>query len=160
MTMAAPPARNGDHFHPARELFEEMVGWARSTGPTDHSEMESAIEERGRELLRQLYQAWYDTLAAVEKREAEGVPMPERTRVSARGRQLESTLGRVHPVRLEYRRAGEKGRLPLDARLNLPARLYCNPSTGGVVKPLSPRRPRGGARPRQTCARGRGCMAA
>jgi hypothetical protein len=127
MTMAAPPARNGDHFHHARELFEAMVGWARSTGPTDHSEMECAIEERGRELLRQLYQAWYDTLAAVEKREAKGVPMPERTRVCARGRQLESTLGRVHPVRLEYRRAGEKGRLPLDASLNLPARLYSHP---------------------------------
>jgi hypothetical protein len=127
MTMAAPHAPQSDHFHHAREFFEAMVGWAQSTGPTDHSEMECAIEERGRELLRRLYQAWYDTLAAVEKREAKGVPVPEGTRVCARGRQLESMLGRVHPVRLEYRRAGEKGRLPLDARLNLPATLYSHP---------------------------------
>lgn len=118
MTMAAPPAPQSDPFYHAREFFEAMVGWAQSTGPTDHSEMECASEERERELLRRLYQAWYDTLAAVEKREAKGVPMPEGTRVCARGRQLESMLGRVHPVRLEYRRAGEKGRLPLDARLN------------------------------------------
>jgi hypothetical protein len=127
MTIAAHPARNSDHFHHARELFETIVEWARSTGPTDHSEMEGALEERGRELLRHLYQAWYDTLAAVEKREAKGERMPEGTRVCARGRQLESTLGRVHPVRLEYRHAGEKGRLPLDARLNLPATLYSHP---------------------------------
>jgi hypothetical protein len=127
MTMAAHPPRNTDHFHHARESFEAIVEWARSTGPTDHSEMECAIEERGRELLRQLYQAWYDTLAAVERGEAKGAPMPEGTRVSARGRQLESMLGRVHPVRLEYRRAGENGRLPLDARLNLPATLYSHP---------------------------------
>jgi hypothetical protein len=127
MTMAAHPARNSDHFHHARELFEALVEWARSTGPIDHGEMECAIEERGRELLRQLYQGWYDTLAATEKREAKGAGVPEGTRVCARGRQLESMLGRVHPVRLEYRRAGEKGCLPLDARLNLPATLYSHP---------------------------------
>jgi hypothetical protein len=49
------------------------------------------------------------------------------TRVGARGRQFESMFGRVHPVRLEHRCAGEKGRFPLDVRLNLPATLYSHP---------------------------------
>jgi hypothetical protein len=128
MTMAHP-ARESDHFYPARQSFDAMVDWARQTGPTDHSEVECALEERGRELLRLLYQGWYDKLAAAERREAAtSASAPEETRVSARGRQLESMLGRVHPVRLEYRRTGEKkGSLPLDARLNLPATLYSHP---------------------------------
>jgi hypothetical protein len=128
MTMAHP-VRENDHFYPARQSFDAMVDWAQKTGPTDHSEVECALEERGRELLRLLYQGWYDKIAAAERREAaKSGPAPKGTRVSARGRQLESMLGRVHPVRLEYRRAGEKkGRLPLDARLNLPATLYSHP---------------------------------
>jgi hypothetical protein len=127
MTMAAHPARESDHFHHARESFEAIVEWARSTDATDHSEMECAFEERGRELIRQLYQGWFDKLAAAERRAARSAPVPEGTRVCARGRQLESMLGRVHPVRLEHRRAGEKGLMPLDARLNLPATLYSHP---------------------------------
>ena len=125
----AHPARESDYFYPARQSFDAMVEWARKTGPTDHSEVECAIEERGRELLRLLYQGWYDKLAAAERGEAaKSAPAPEGTRVNARGRQLESMLGRVHPVRLEYRRTGEKkGSLPLDARLNLPATLYSHP---------------------------------
>jgi hypothetical protein len=119
--------REIDYFHPARESFEAIVEWAQNQAPTDHSEIECAIEERGREVLRRLYQGWFDKLAACERMEARDTPVPEGTRVDARGRQLESLLGRVHPVRLEYRRTGEKGRLPLDARLNLPATLYSHP---------------------------------
>ncbi len=128
MTMAHP-ACESDHFYPARQSFDATVDWARKTGPTDHSEVECALEERGRELLRLLYQGWYDKLASAERREAaKSAPVAEGTRVSTRGRQLESMLGRVHPVRLEYRRTGEKkGSLPLDARLNLPATLYSHP---------------------------------
>jgi hypothetical protein len=122
-------ARESDPFYPARQSFDAIVAWALRTGPTDHSEVECAVEERGRELLRLVYQGWFDQIAATERREAaKNASESEGTRVNARGRQLESMLGRVHPVRLEYRTAGEKkGRLPLDARLNLPATLYSHP---------------------------------
>jgi hypothetical protein len=125
----AHPARESDHFYSALQSFESMLEWARRTGSTDHSEVEGAIEERGREVLRLVYQGWFDKIAADERREAaKNASELEETRVNARGRQLESILGRVHPVRLEYRAVGEKkGRLPLDARLNLPATLYSHP---------------------------------
>jgi hypothetical protein len=51
MTMAHP-TRESDHFYPARQSFDAMVDWARKTGATDHSEVECALEKRGRELLR------------------------------------------------------------------------------------------------------------
>jgi hypothetical protein len=113
------------HFQPARESFERMVAWLRGIGPTDHCEIECALEGQGRELLRRLFQGWFDAVAAREKREASSVVLPLGTRARTRGRQMESTLGRVHPRRLEYRREGESvGQFPLDARLNLPSTLY------------------------------------
>jgi hypothetical protein len=116
-----------DHFLPARKSFDAIVDWAQKTGPADHSEVECTLEEHGDELLRLLYQGWFDKIAADERRAAKSAPAIEGTRVSVRGRQLESKLGRVHPTRVEFRRRGEKGRIPLDERLNLPATLYSHP---------------------------------
>jgi len=125
--MSTRAACDDGQFRPARESFEATVEWLRQAGPTDHSEIECALEERGREVLRRLYQGWFDAVAASEKRAARGVALPAGMTVRARGRQMESTHGRVHPVRLEYRRPGEPGHCPLDARLNLPATLYTHP---------------------------------
>jgi hypothetical protein len=134
MTMTAHSARESDPFQMARQHFEELVGWLRQAGPTDHGDQERAIKARGDEVLRQLYQGWFDKLSAAEAREAAQAPVPEGTRVHGRGRQVESELGRLHFVRLEYKRVGEKGRFPLDELLNLPKALYTHPLQKRVAR--------------------------
>jgi hypothetical protein len=128
MTMPTHSALERDRFQPARDHFEAIIGWlGGGEGPVDHSLLEDGLEERGREVLRLLYQARLDELSKVERSEAARAPMPEDTSVRARSRQLETTFGRVRSVRLGYKIAGQKTHYPLDERLNLPSEVYSHP---------------------------------
>ena len=64
MTMATHSALERDPFQSARDQFEAIVGWLRgSDAPMDHSLLEGGLDERGREVLRLLYQAFLDGLS-------------------------------------------------------------------------------------------------
>jgi hypothetical protein len=127
MTMTAHSLLERDPFQVARDGFEAMVGWLRDSGAVDHSQLEEGLEERGREVLRQLYQAQLDELSKAERSEASRTPVPEGTSVRARSRQLETTFGRVRWCRLGYRVGTRKTHYPLDERLNLPSEVYSHP---------------------------------
>ena len=70
MTMPTHSAFERDRFQPARDHFEAIVGWlGGGEAPVDHSLLEDGLEERGREVLRLLYQARLDELSKAERSE-------------------------------------------------------------------------------------------
>jgi len=128
MPMATHSAFESDPFQLAREGFEAIVGWLRDSGSSvDHSLLEEGLGERGREVLRLLYQAQLDELSKVEKNKAARTPIPQGTSVRTRGREIETTFGRVRFRRLGYKVSKRKTHYPLDERLNLPAEVYSHP---------------------------------
>jgi hypothetical protein len=128
MTMAAHSALDGDLFQSARDAFEAVVDWIK-TGDVqrDHTAVEEGLDDRGREALRRLYQAWLDAQSRAERREAERAPVPEGTTVRSHVRSIETVFGRVQFARLGYKVAGQRTHYPLDARLKLPAEVYSHP---------------------------------
>jgi len=104
-----------------------MVTALRSTKmlSAEHSEVETFVQEQGRELERLLYQAHLDLRSERERpvsvRGADEVERPYR-RPSRRP--LGTILGRVMVARLAYQALGVVGLHPMDASLNLPPELY------------------------------------
>ena len=116
-----------DEFTMAEEEFAQLINFLRSQEcrELDHAELENTLNERGRELLRVLYQSHVDSLgsgAAVGPVcGSDGVERHKR-RMHERG--LSTIFGEVRVNRLGYGAAGEKSLHPLDAKLNLPPEEY------------------------------------
>jgi hypothetical protein len=136
---ARGPARRGaqqvsapaDAFSASRCQFEGLTSFLESEEclAVEHAELESAIETRERELLRQMVQDHLDLRALREVRlsavvDGDGVG---RTRVEAgHARSLETVFGEVQVRRLAYR-AEDRGNLhPADGALNLPRERHSN----------------------------------
>jgi hypothetical protein len=128
MTMATHSALESDPFQLARNHFEAVVEWlGGSDAPVDHSLLEEGLDERGREVLRLLYQARLDELSRAARSAAARTAAPTDTSVRERSRQVETLFGPVRWVRLGYKVAGQPTRFPLDEPLNLPAEVYSHP---------------------------------
>lgn len=112
-------------FSASRAHFEDVAGFLASEEclAMEHGELESALEARGRELLRLMVQDHLDLRALREERlgdvrDGEHVP---RTRVeAAHARALETVFGEVQVRRLAYRAAARGNLHPVDGVLNLP----------------------------------------
>lgn len=114
-------------FSEAETKFAELIKRLQSEeaqGMT-HSELERELEEKGRELLRTLYQAHLDTRGPGEASEpvvdASG---EERTSKRLHERGLATVFGQVEVHRLGYGAEGTTSLHPLDGELNLPQELY------------------------------------
>ena len=111
----------------AQDEFAQMIEFLRSRQSRElsHSELEVALNERGRELLRVLFQAHVDSRgpgpAAGPVCGADGI---ERSKGRLHERGLSTLFGEVRVQRLGYGAAGVDSLHPLDAQLNLPAREY------------------------------------
>jgi hypothetical protein len=124
--VSAPlPAETDEHFAASRALFDSALGFldgARAAG-LEHVELETELQVKGRELLRQLMQDHLDARARREQRQnevtdAEGVG---RGAVEAgHQRTLTTVFGEVTVTRLAYRARGHANLHPADAALNLP----------------------------------------
>src|SRR6188508_2834448 len=116
-----------DFFCPAREQGEAMEKHLRSNESmsSTHAELETFLEEQGREYQRRLLQAHLELRAErerpVEVRGADGVPRHKHRR---RERSLMSVVGEVEVPRLAYQAPGVDALHPMDAALNLPDELY------------------------------------
>jgi len=124
-----PPA--GDPFTASRALFTslaaEMAGPA--TAAMTASELEELLDEKGRQVLRQLLQDHFDLRAAREEQRARerrapatGADQVTRTRLeTGHGRLLATLFGTVTVTRCAWRKPGASNWCPADAALSLPA---------------------------------------
>ena len=126
----APGVRPGlgqpPSFASSRECFEDNVHWleGEEAKALSHSELETQLAERGREMLRRMLQDHLDLRAWCEPRleKVVGADGAARTRVeTGHGRGLLTVLGEVEVNRLAYRQPGHANLYPADALLNLPA---------------------------------------
>src|ERR1700751_5446264 len=122
------PARD-DAFAQSRECFRELEDWLASgdAGVLQHADLEDQLEERGRELVRLLYQGRLDLTAAGEERrhDVTGEDGVVRTRAErGRTRPLMTRFGQVTVERIAYRSPGRSSVHLLDAALNLPGEKY------------------------------------
>jgi len=107
--------------------FEALVGYLQSDGARGmrHSELERELLERGRELLRVLFQEHLDLRGPAPAQDAVCAPDGAvRTRARLQERDLESVFGTVALRRLGYAGEGEESLHPADADLNLPRQRY------------------------------------
>ena len=124
---SALPTSCEDIFAMARDEFEDLIAYLKSGGSREltHSELERSLNERGRELLRILYQAHLDSRgpgeAAGPVRGEDGLER-EQKRLHDRG--LSTLFGEVRVRRFGYGAEGTNSLHPLDAELNLPQEEY------------------------------------
>lgn len=114
-------------FYEARMEFEDLIEQLLSPAAAGltHSEAEECIEQRGREVLRQLLQGWLDVRGPGDVGPAlSGRDGIRRTQRRLHSRQLESLFGEVQVERVGYGTPGQESVHPLDAALNLPAERY------------------------------------
>ena len=123
--MSEYAALAGEAFAQVRERFEETLGWlaGAGAGALEHGDLEDQLGERGRELLRLMFQGQLDLRALREQRRRD-VAGPEgvmRTRAEKdHGRPLVTMSGEVTVSRIAYRAAGLPNVHVMDEELNLP----------------------------------------
>lgn len=116
-----------DDFAMAYEELGEMIEFLRAPQSRElsHTDLEVAINERGRELLRVLFQSHIDSRgpgpAAGTVCGTDGV---ERVKLRQHDRGLSTIFGEVRVNRLGYGAEGVNSLHPLDAELNLPVGEY------------------------------------
>jgi len=124
-----PPSTDTDAFAASRALFGSTLHWldgAQAAG-LDHAQLETQLQGKGRELLRQLFQDSMDLRAARERPRAEVLDADAvaRSRVeSGHTRALSTVFGEVSVSRMAYRAPGRANLHPADAELNLPAEKH------------------------------------
>jgi len=128
---AIPP---DDPFAASKGLLDvlacELAGPA-AAGLTA-SGLEELLDERGREIMRQLLQDHYSLRAMREEQQARGHPAPvtgpdqiTRTRLeTGHSRSLATLFGTVTVTRCAWRKPGAPNYSPADAALSLPAGLH------------------------------------
>jgi hypothetical protein len=125
-TVSGPAgAADGEGFAASRAGFEQLVDFLDSSEAAGlaHAELETQLDTRGRELLRQLFQHHLDMRAHREQRlhevtDADAVPRPHVE--AGHQRPLTTVFGEVDVRRLAYRVRGHANLHPADAMLNLP----------------------------------------
>jgi hypothetical protein len=116
-----------DAFMTANDEYARFVTFLKSKDSRElgHAALEAAINEKGRELLRALFQSHVDSRgpgpAAGPVRDADGVELRE-SRLHERG--LSTIFGEVRVKRLGYGATGAESLHPLDAELNMPVGEY------------------------------------
>ena len=116
-----------DRFVEAEATFSALVNrlQSRETARMSHSDLETLLEQQGRELMRQLVQAHLDLRAqATTTGPVIGADGVERTHTRHGERTLETLLGTVHVARDGHGARARETLFPLDAVLNLPAERY------------------------------------
>lgn len=118
-----------DGFAAARAGFEQLVGFLDGARAAElaHAELETELDTRGRQLLRQLFQDHLDVRAHREQRLGEVIDADAVSRPHVEAgheRALTTVFGEVTVRRLAYRARGQTNLHPADAGLNLPVEKH------------------------------------
>jgi hypothetical protein len=118
-----------ERFAASRALFESTLGFLdrAQTASLEHAELETELEVKGRELVRQLMQDHLELRSQRERRLHEVVDAEQLARGSVETghtRALTTVFGEVTVTRLAYRRRGHANLYPADAQLNLPVEKH------------------------------------
>lgn len=118
-----------ERFAASRALFETTLGFldgAQAAG-LEHAELETHLQEAGRELFRQLMQDHLELRAQREQRLQEVTDAGQVARGAVEAghtRALTTVFGEVTVTRLAYRRRRHANLYPADAALNLPVEKH------------------------------------
>jgi hypothetical protein len=118
-----------ERFAASRALFESTLGFldgAQAAG-LEHAELETHLQEAGRELFRQLMQDHLELRAQREQRLQEVTDAGRVARGAVEAghtRALTTVFGEVTVTRLAYRRRRHANLYPADAALNLPVEKH------------------------------------
>jgi hypothetical protein len=125
------PAAAGtdEHFAASRALFESTLGFldGAAAAGLEHAELETHLQQAGRELFRRLLQDHLQLRAQREHRLSEVTDAGQVTRgavETGHTRALTTVFGEVRVTRLAYRRRGHANLYPADAALNLPVEKH------------------------------------
>lgn len=117
-----------EDFSESKRLFTEIVEWLddEKSGWIAHDQLERELGEKGRALLRQLFQDHLDLRAVREPRlrEVKGSDGIARTGTEDSSCQLGTVFGEVTVPRMAYRKRGSSNLHPSDCVLNLPKNMY------------------------------------
>jgi len=128
--VTGPAAASVDeHFAASRALFVSTLGFldGAQAASLEHAELETELEVKGRELVRQLMQDHLELRKQREQRLPEVVDAEQVARGSVETghtRALTTVFGEVTVTRLAYRRRGHANLYPADAQLNLPVEKH------------------------------------
>jgi hypothetical protein len=122
-------AAEGECFAASRALFESTLGFLEGAqaASLEHAELETHLQEAGRELFRQLMQDHLELRAQREQRLQEVTDAEQVARgavETGHTRPLTTVFGEVTVTRLAYRRRGHANLYPADAALNLPVEKH------------------------------------
>jgi hypothetical protein len=125
------PAAAGvdERFAASRALFDSTLGFldGAAAAGLEHAELETHLQQAGRELFRQLMQDHLHLRAQREQRLPEVTDAEQVTRgavETGHARALTTVFGEVTVTRLAYRRRGHANLYPADAALNLPVEKH------------------------------------
>ena len=128
--MTGPAAAGVDErFAASRALFETTLSFLDGAQAValEHAELETHLQQAGRELFRQLMQDHLQLRAQREQRLPAVIDAEQVTRdavETGHTRALTTVFGEVRVARLAYRRRGHANLYPADAALNLPAEKH------------------------------------
>jgi hypothetical protein len=118
-----------ERFAASRALFDTTLGFldgAQAAG-LEHAELETELDVKGRQLLRQLMQDHLELRSHREQRLPEVLDAEQVAHGSVETghtRALTTVFGEVTVTRLAYRRRGHANLYPADAALNLPVEKH------------------------------------
>jgi hypothetical protein len=129
MSAAGALGTSADAFERSRTEFLGLVAFLEdeAAGGLAHSELEGQLQDRGRELLRGLFQDHLDLRAVREQRIGMVRDVEGRSRGTverAHDRALCTVFGKLSVGRLAYRQRGCENLYPADASLNLPVESH------------------------------------
>ena len=116
------------HFSEAVKQFDSMIKRLSSTELLDqaHGEVEQWLSVEGNELLRRLYQAYFDQQSEQEPMESsvEGAEGIVRTHRRVRRKQLSTLFGKIAYHRIGYSQTSAPALYPLDRELSIGPTRY------------------------------------
>ena len=120
---------SADAFERSRTEFLGLVEFLEdeAAGGLAHGELEDQLQDRGRELLRGLFQDHLDLRAVRERRVGTVCDVAGRSRGTVEHgheRALGTVFGKLSVSRLAYRQRGCENLYPADASLNLPVESH------------------------------------